>query len=101
MTRERSFTWSDPKLTAGAATRMAGLDLIRGVRDGTIPARPIASLVGLSVAEEEAGRTVMRLAPAKYHYNPVSWMHGGILATLPHRELSVALLAHGRFGRVS
>lgn len=82
MTRERSFTWSDPELTAGAATRMAGLDLIRGMRDGAIPAPPIASLVGLSIAEVEEGRIVMRLIPAEYHYNPVGSMHGGILATL-------------------
>jgi len=80
--RERSFTWSDPELTAGASTRMAGLDLIRGMRDGTVPAAPIASLVGLSIAEVEEGRIVMRLTPAEYHYNPVGSMHGGILATL-------------------
>ena len=82
MIRERSFTWSDPELTAGASTRMAGLDLIRGMRDGTVPAAPIASLVGLSIAEVEEGRIVMRLTPAEYHYNPVGSMHGGILATL-------------------
>ncbi len=82
MIRERTFTWSDPKLTTDASRGMAGLDLMRGMRDGTIPAAPIAALVGLSLTEVEAGRIVMRLTPAEYHYNPIGTVHGGILATL-------------------
>ncbi len=82
MIRERSFTWSDPALTAGAAMEMAGLDLLRAVRDGSVPAPPIAALVGLSFVDVEAGRIVMRLTPAEYHYNPIGSVHGGILATL-------------------
>jgi uncharacterized protein (TIGR00369 family) len=82
MIRERIFSWSDPKLTADASRGMAGLDLMRGMRDGTVPAAPIAALVGLSLTEVEAGRIVMRLTPAEYHYNPIGTVHGGILATL-------------------
>jgi uncharacterized protein (TIGR00369 family) len=82
MIRARSFTWSDPALTADAAKAMAGLDLMRGLRDGTVPAAPIAALVGLSIAEVDEGRVVMRLTPEEYHYNPIGSIHGGILATL-------------------
>jgi uncharacterized protein (TIGR00369 family) len=80
--RERTFAWSDPKLTADAASGMAGVDFLRGMRDGGVPAAPIAALVGLAIAEVEEGRVVMRLTPAEYHYNPIGTMHGGILATL-------------------
>jgi uncharacterized protein (TIGR00369 family) len=80
--RERSFSWSDPKLTSDAAMAMSGLDLLRAMRDGTVPPAPIAALAGFSIAEVEAGRIVMRLVPAEYHYNPLGTMHGGILATL-------------------
>ncbi len=82
MIRERTFTWSDPAETAAAAKGMAGLDFLLAMRDGTVPAAPIAGLVGLSIGEVEAGRVVMRLVPAEYHYNPIGSMHGGILATL-------------------
>jgi uncharacterized protein (TIGR00369 family) len=80
--RERIFAWSDPKLTADAASGMAGLDFLRAMRDGVVPAAPIAALVGLSIAEVDPGRVVMRLTPAEYHYNPIGTVHGGILATL-------------------
>jgi uncharacterized protein (TIGR00369 family) len=82
MIRERTFTWSDPKLTADSGRDMAGLDLMRGLLAGTVPQPPIAALVGLSMAEVDEGRIVMRLTPAEYHYNPIGTMHGGILATL-------------------
>jgi uncharacterized protein (TIGR00369 family) len=61
---------------------MAGLDLIRALRDGTVPPPPVIDLVGKSLAEVDAGRVVMNLTPAEYHYNPLGTMHGGILATL-------------------
>jgi uncharacterized protein (TIGR00369 family) len=80
--RERTFAWSDPRVTAEAGRRMAGLDLMLAWLNGSVPAPPISALVGLSVAEVEAGRIVMRLTPAEYHYNPIGTMHGGILATL-------------------
>jgi uncharacterized protein (TIGR00369 family) len=80
--RERTITWSDPRLTADAGRGMAGLDLMRGLRDGTVPAPPFAELVGVSVAEVEEGRIVMRMTPAEFHYNPIGTVHGGILATL-------------------
>jgi uncharacterized protein (TIGR00369 family) len=80
--RERIFAWSDPKITADAGRSMAGLAFMLGLRDGSVPAAPIAALVGLSIAEVEDGRVVMRLTPAEYHYNPIGTMHGGILATL-------------------
>jgi len=82
MIRERTFSWSDPKLTADAGRAMAGLDLMRALRDGIVPAPPIAALVGLALTEVDEGRVVMRLTPAEYHYNPIGTMHGGILATL-------------------
>jgi uncharacterized protein (TIGR00369 family) len=61
---------------------MAGIDFLRGMRDGTVPSAPIAHLVGLAITEVDEGRVVMRLTPAEYHYNPIGTMHGGILATL-------------------
>jgi acyl-coenzyme A thioesterase PaaI-like protein len=82
MIRERTFAWTDPKLTADASRGMTGLDLMQNLRDGTVPSPPVAALVGFSLTEVDHGRIAMRLTPAEYHYNPIGTMHGGILATL-------------------
>jgi uncharacterized protein (TIGR00369 family) len=80
--RERTFCWTDPAVTAEAAREMSGLDFIRALHDGTVPAPPVVSLVGLALTEVDPGRVAMRLTPAEFHYNPIGSVHGGILATL-------------------
>jgi uncharacterized protein (TIGR00369 family) len=80
--RERTITWTDPALVAEAGKGLSGLDLLRGLRDGTIPGAPIGALIGMVFTEVEEGRIVMHLTPAEYHYNPIGTMHGGVLATL-------------------
>jgi uncharacterized protein (TIGR00369 family) len=82
MIRERRVTWSDPKLPAEAARAMAGLDLMRALRDGAVPPPPVIDLIGISLTEVDEGRVVMCLTPAEYHYNPIGTVHGGVLATL-------------------
>jgi uncharacterized protein (TIGR00369 family) len=91
MIRERSFTWSDPQLSATAGRTMAGLDLMRALRDGSVPPPPVIELVGISLTEVDEGRVVMCLTPAEYHYNPLGTMHGGILATLLDSAMACAV----------
>ena len=91
MIRERTYSWADPKLAAEASKEMAGLDLLRGLQDGTVPPAPFAALVGLTVGDVEAGRVVMHLMPEEYHYNPIGTMHGGILATLLDSVMACAV----------
>ncbi|HEY0185672.1 MAG TPA: PaaI family thioesterase [Rhodopila sp.] len=93
MIRERTVSWSDPAEVARAGREMAGLDLLHALRDGTVPAPPAIELVGISLAEVDAGRVVMRLIPAEYHYNPLGTVHGGILATLLDSVMGCAVLS--------
>ena len=76
MSRERSFVWSNPNLTADAARGMAELDMMRGLRDETVPSEPIGALIGMAITEVEEGRIVMRLTPTEYHYNSIGSVHG-------------------------
>ena len=64
---------------------------MRGLRDGIVPSPPFAALIGLSLTEVDAGRIVMRLTPAEYHYNPIGTMQGGILATLLDAAMGCAV----------
>ncbi|MBW0105980.1 PaaI family thioesterase [Pseudonocardia sp. KRD291] len=80
--RERTHHWSDPRETAAVALRSDGLTFIRAMASGEVPPPPIATLLGMSVAEVEPGRVVFTLEPAEFHFNPIGSVHGGVYATL-------------------
>ncbi len=59
--RQRVVTWSDPKAAAQLGRGMAGIDYLRAMRDGRVPPPPVVLLLGIEMAEVNAGRVVMRL----------------------------------------
>ena len=61
---------------------MAGLDFLRAIRDGRLPAPPIAVLLGFSLVEVEPGHAVFEVEPSEKHYNPIGVVHGGLAMTL-------------------
>ncbi|MBN9510200.1 MAG: PaaI family thioesterase [Alphaproteobacteria bacterium] len=98
--RQRAVAWSDPVATAEAARGMAGLAFLQAIRDGALPPPPVAVLLGTELAEVEAGRVVMRLAPGEHLYNPIGSVHGGMIATLLDSVMGCAVhstLPQGRF----
>jgi uncharacterized protein (TIGR00369 family) len=80
--RRRSYQWQDPAISAAAAPTMAGVDFLLAIADGTLPAAPIASTLGFTLAFAEPGRVVFEFTPAEFHYNPIGSVHGGVYATL-------------------
>lgn len=97
--RLRVVTWSDPKRLAEAGQGMAGIDFLRALRTGELPPPPIIALLGITLAEVEAGRVVMRLPPGEHLYNPLGTVHGGVLATLLDSVMGCAvqtMLPRGR-----
>ncbi len=61
---------------------MSGLEFLTAIRDGRLPAPPIAELLDFHLAELEKGRAVFRGTPGTRHYNPNGTVHGGWQATL-------------------
>jgi uncharacterized protein (TIGR00369 family) len=82
MARERTTTWGDPSISAAQVGRLPGLELLEAVRDGRLPAPPIASTLGFELDLVEEGRAVFVIEPAEHHYNPLGSVHGGVYATL-------------------
>jgi uncharacterized protein (TIGR00369 family) len=80
--RTLTVEWSDPTALAAAGRSMAGIDFLRAIRDGKLPAPPIARLLGFSLVEVEAGHAVFEVVPAEQHYNPIGVVHGGLAMTL-------------------
>ncbi|MEU4291407.1 PaaI family thioesterase [Kribbella sp. NPDC026596] len=81
-TRSRTFSWTDPVLTAARIGTTSGLEMLHAMRDGEIPAPPILQLVGATGFEAEEGRVAVFMPAAEFHYNPLGSVHGGVIATL-------------------
>ena len=81
-TRERSYTWGDPMVSAGEVMTSAGIDVLRGIAEGRLPAAPIARTLGMGLESVEPGKVVFTLEPAEFHYNPIGSVHGGVYATI-------------------
>ena len=61
---------------------MSGLDFLSAIKDGELPAPPIAGTLDFALVEVEKGRAVFRGIPSQAHYNPLGSVHGGWFATL-------------------
>ena len=80
--RRREVTWADPLVGAALARDMSGLDYLRGIAEGRIPAAPIAALMGMSLIRAEPGQVTFRLDVGEHLYNPIGSVHGGVFCTL-------------------
>lgn len=78
--RERTFSWHDPAEIRALARGKSGLEFLRAMLAGEIPAPPVAALVGMEVEAIEPGRVVFAFQPAEFHLNPNGVLHGGIAA---------------------
>ena len=89
--RTLTVTWQDPTELAGRAQVASGLDFLRGIISGELPAAPIQELLGFSLDEAEEGRVVFSLVPGEQHYNPIGSVHGGVAATLLDSAMGAAV----------
>lgn len=80
--RKRTVTWQDPLPGAEAAGELGGIEYLRAIARGELPAAPIADLMGFALSEIQEGRVVFECTPAEYHYNPIGNVHGGLACTL-------------------
>jgi uncharacterized protein (TIGR00369 family) len=89
--RSRTITWSDPTTSAEAGRHLSGLEFMRAIIAGELPAPPIAVTLGFAIKEVEVGRVVFVGYPAEYQYNPIGVIHGGLAATLLDSAMSCAV----------
>ena len=79
--RTRTVSWDDPMILARAVTTMSGIEYIRALASGELPAPPLVLLMGLTIVEVEEGRVAFEVEPAEYHYNAIGVAHGGLACT--------------------
>lgn len=81
-TRTRTYSWHDPLINAGELGRRSGLELLRAMGAGELPAPPIMHTLGIDRVEAEEGRVTVVMRAQEYHYNPLGTVHGGVISTL-------------------
>jgi len=70
---------------------MAGIEFLRAVGRGDLPAPPMGRTLGIEPVRVEPGRAVFSVIPRRDHYNPLGVAHGGLAATLLDTALGCAI----------
>ncbi|CCK25043.1 thioesterase superfamily protein [Streptomyces davaonensis JCM 4913] len=82
MGRTRTYEWEDPATSAAAVGLASGMDFLREMQAGRLPAPPVSATLDFTLDEVEEGRAVFSMTPGEEHYNPIGSVHGGVYATL-------------------
>jgi uncharacterized protein (TIGR00369 family) len=82
---------TDPLALAARGRELSGMDYIRLIFEGELPAPPIADLMGFRGVEFEHGRAVFEMTPGPQHYNPIGSVHGGVALTLLDSAMGCAV----------
>ncbi len=70
---------------------MAGIDFVRAIFDGKLPAPPIMQTVEPFDSTAEPGVVVFHSIPGFRHYNPIGSVHGGYAAILLDSAMGLAV----------
>jgi acyl-coenzyme A thioesterase PaaI-like protein len=70
---------------------MPGLDFVRAIFDGRLPAPPIMQNVEPFDSTAEIGHVVFHSVPGFRHYNPIGSVHGGYAAILLDSAMGLAV----------
>jgi uncharacterized protein (TIGR00369 family) len=70
---------------------MPGIDFVRAIFDGKLPAPPIMQTIEPFGSTAEPGVVVMYSVPGFRHYNPIGSVHGGYAATLLDSAMGLAV----------
>lgn len=88
--RERIIQWHDAGLAGPLTAGMSGLEIMRGIRDGTLPAPPMARTIGFRCVVAEPGEIAMRLDYDGSLENTLRMLHGGVAATMLDTAMGAA-----------
>ncbi len=86
-----TFEWTDPEVAILDLPRLSGLEYLTRLRDGAIPAPPIAALMRFDLVEVSEGEVEFECRPGVAHFNPLGTVHGGLACTLLDTVLGCAV----------
>ena len=81
--RTRTYSWADPRASAAVVGTTSGVEMLRAMVRGELPAPPVMHTLGMGGFEVlEEGRCVFTMRAQEFHYNPIGTVHGGVISTL-------------------
>ncbi len=89
--RTRSYRYTPPQPPPRDLAALSGVEIMRRVQNGEIPAPPIANTLDFTIAAVEHGAATFEGDPAEWMYNPLGTVHGGWIATLLDSALGCAV----------
>jgi uncharacterized protein (TIGR00369 family) len=97
--RVRTFSWGDPAIGIEASRSLSGVEFVRKIMHGHIPAPPTFELIDFRLVKVEPGEVSGEFEPAEFHYNPAGVVHGGMVCTLLDSVMGLAVLTQLPPGR--
>src|ERR1700704_147527 len=70
---------------------MPGIDFVRAIFNGKLPAPPVMQTIEPFDSTAEPGVVVMHSIPGLRHYNPIGLVHGGYAATMLDSVMGLAI----------
>jgi uncharacterized protein (TIGR00369 family) len=89
--RIRKIEFSEPALTSAGAAGKSGLEFLRAIVAGTIPAPPLHATLGLQVVAVADGTARCELVPGEHLYGTSNAVQSGVAATLLEVAMSAAV----------
>jgi uncharacterized protein (TIGR00369 family) len=89
--RTRTITWADPMeaLTRGAG--LSGLEFIRAIFEGKLPAPPITATMGFTGGTAAEGKVTFVGEAGEHLFNPIGVVHGGFAMTILDSAMGCAV----------
>lgn len=75
--KQRTVSWHDRRGAGELLSGLSGLEVMRGIRDGTLPEPPMARLIGFHCVAADPGEVAMKLHHDPSLENAVGMLHGG------------------------
>ncbi|HXZ00097.1 MAG TPA: PaaI family thioesterase [Stellaceae bacterium] len=91
--RIRTVSWGDPAVGVEVARSLNGVEFVRKIMRGEVPAPPVFNLLGFRLVKVELGEVNGELEPAEFHYNPMGGVHGGVVSTVLDSVMGLAVLS--------
>lgn len=89
--RERRVRWTDPSDAFRRGSELSGLDYLRAMASGELPAAPISALMSIEPLAVDEGRVSFAATPGEQHLNPIGVVHGGLVLALLDSAMGCAV----------